>query len=70
MTEQQSVKSVSNKLFSEQIGEAMKTLGVAETASCMARALIYTAAIDGKEVEFDCDLGTLTIQLKELPRNS
>lgn len=44
-----------------QIGQTLLSLGVEEAASCMGRALTATAIKAGHELEFNSELGTVTV---------
>ncbi|CZF79688.1 hypothetical protein GMA8713_01086 [Grimontia marina] len=52
--------------LAEAIGESVKTVGAEESASIMARALCWLAQVDGNDIEFTCDLGTVTIECAEI----
>lgn len=54
-----------NTEFCEQIGNALLTLGTAETLSCMARMMAAIACKADKDLAFDCDIGTVTITRKK-----
>lgn len=54
----------------EQIKKSIETVGVEETASIMARALVFIAQSSGEDIEFSCDLGVVTIECKEVILNS
>ena len=59
-----------NAEFCEQIGEAMIKLGVKETMSCMARMMVAVAQKEGVDIEFDCDLGAVSVERKNIPLNA
>ena len=58
-----------NAEFCEQIGEAMIKLGVQETMSCMARMMAAVAQKEGVDIQFDCDLGTVSVERKSITLN-
>ncbi|RPG68450.1 MAG: hypothetical protein CBC02_000165 [Flavobacteriaceae bacterium TMED42] len=58
-----------NAEFCEQIGEAMIKLGVQETMSCMARMMAAVAQKEGGDIQFDCDLGTVSVERKSIALN-
>lgn len=58
-----------NAEFCEQIGDAMIKLGVQETMSCMARTLAAVAQHQGSDIQFDCDLATVSVELKSISLN-
>ncbi|WP_445769359.1 hypothetical protein [Rheinheimera sp.] len=58
-----------NKAFCEQIGSALVTLGTKETLSCMARMMAAIAHKQGADLEFDCDIGTVTVERKTVQLN-
>ena len=59
-----------NAEFCEQIGEAMIKLGVHETMSCMARMMAAVAQKEGVNIQFDCDLGVVSVERKSIPLNA
>lgn len=59
-----------NKEFAEQITAAMVTLGTEEALSCMARVMCWVAADQGQPIQFECDLGVVTIEPKQQPLQS
>lgn len=59
-----------NTEFCEQIGEAMIKLGVQETMSCMARMMAAVAQKEGVNIQFDCDLGVVSVERKSIPLNA
>tara|TARA_Y100001973_G_C5190058_1_gene330404 strand:- start:1177 stop:1398 length:222 start_codon:yes stop_codon:yes gene_type:complete len=59
-----------NAEFCEQIGEAMIKLGVQETMSCMARMMAAVAQKEGVNIQFDCDLGVVSVERKSIPLNA
>ncbi len=60
-------KAVSNRIFCEQMARALVDLGTEETLSCMGRMMCAIASDQGVELEFDCDLGTVSIKPKPIP---
>lgn len=58
-----------NTEFCEQIGDALVKLGTKETLSCMARMMAAIAQKQGADLEFDCDLGTVSIERKTIELN-
>jgi len=56
--------------LSEQIKESIEAVGIEETASIMARALVFIAQSSGEDIKFSCDLGVVTIERKEVILNS
>jgi|GEM_PF-959955 hypothetical protein len=59
-----------NAEFCEQIGEAMIKLGVQETMSCMARLMAAVAQKEGVDIQFDCDLGIVSVERKSIRLNA
>lgn len=59
-----------NAEFCEQIGDAMIKLGVQETMSCMARMMAAVAQKEGIDIQFDCDLGTVSVERKSIALNA
>lgn len=53
-----------NRLFCEQLGHALLTLGTEETLACMARMMVAIAQRKHADLIFNCDLGTVTIERK------
>lgn len=62
-------ETASNKLFCEQMANALVKLGTEETLSCMGRMMCAIASHQGVELDFDCDLGTVNIKPKTLPQS-
>lgn len=58
-----------NTEFCEQIGVALVTLGTKETLSCMARMMTAIAQNQGSNLEFECDLGIVSIERKTIQLN-
>jgi hypothetical protein len=58
-----------NKEFCEQIANAIVKLGTNEALSCMARMMAAIAQHQNVDLEFDCDLGVVSIERKEIPLN-
>lgn len=58
-----------NSAFCEQIGNALVTLGTKEALSCMARMMAAVAHKQGADIEFDCDIGTVTVERKIVKLN-
>ena len=48
-------------MLAEQIAESIEKQGAEETASIMARALCFLAQSSGNDIEFNCDIGKVTI---------
>lgn len=48
----------------------MVTLGTEEALSCMARVMCWVAADQGQPIQFECDLGVVTIEPKQQPLQS
>ncbi len=46
-----------------------KEKGAEETASIMARALCFLAQSSGNDIEFNCDIGKVTIERKVVETN-
>lgn len=61
---------VSNREFCEQLGNALVTLGTNETLACMARLMAAIAHRQGADLEFDCDVGVVTVERKEIKHDS
>ncbi|QJT37098.1 hypothetical protein E4188_22645 (plasmid) [Aeromonas media] len=59
-----------NREFAEQIGAAVTNLGTDEALGCMARVMCWVAADHGHPIQFECDLGVVTIEPKPLPLQS
>ena len=61
-----------NKEFAEQIAAAMVELGTEEALGCMARVMCWVAADHGQAnpIQFECDLGVVTIEPKQQPLQS
>lgn len=51
-----------NREFCEQIGAAVAGLGPQEALECMARVMCWIAAENGHAIEFNCDLGVVTVE--------
>ncbi len=58
----------SNRDFCQQMANALVNLGTEETLSCMARFMSAIAQHQGMALEFDCDLATVQIKPKQLPK--
>lgn len=56
-------------MLPEQIAESIANVGAKETASIMARALCFIAHTVNHDLEFDCDIGTVNIEHKEIKTN-
>lgn len=54
-----------NKEFTEQIAAAMVTLGTEDALGCMSRVMCWVAADHGQPIQFECDLGVVTIEPKQ-----
>ncbi|HHQ4642212.1 TPA: hypothetical protein ACSP3W_000456 [Aeromonas veronii] len=54
-----------NREFAEQIGAAVASLGTSEALNCMARVMCWVAADHGQVLEFECDLGVVTVEPKK-----
>ncbi len=54
-----------NREFAAQIGAAVASLGTNEALSCMARVMCWVAANHGHTIQFECDLGVVTIEPKQ-----
>lgn len=54
-----------NRTFAEQIGVAVASLGPEETIGCMARVMCWIATEHGSAIEFECDLGVVTVEPKK-----
>lgn len=54
-----------NKEFAEQIAAAMVELGTEEAIGCMSRVMCWVAAGQGQPIQFECDLGVVTIEPKQ-----
>ncbi|MBS4689896.1 MULTISPECIES: hypothetical protein [Aeromonas] len=54
-----------NKEFAEQIAAAMAELGTEEALGCMSRVMCWVAADHGQPIQFECDLGVVTIEPKQ-----
>jgi len=59
-----------NQEFAEQIGAAVASLGTSEALNCMARVMCWVAADYGQVIEFECDLGVVTVEPKQQPLQS
>jgi hypothetical protein len=55
-----------NREFCEQIGAALVNLGTKEAMSCMARMMTAVAQKQGADIEFDCDLGVVSVERKTI----
>ncbi|MFQ1974410.1 hypothetical protein ACK34Z_13195 [Aeromonas veronii] len=53
-----------NKEFAGQIAAAMVALGTDEALKCMGRVMCWVAADLGQPIQFECDLGVVTIEPK------
>ncbi|GIC77137.1 hypothetical protein [Moritella sp. F3] len=58
-----------NGKFCEQMAKAIIELGTEEALSCMARIICAVAQHQGKEIEFHCDIGTVSVQPIELHKH-
>ncbi|WHT75614.1 hypothetical protein [Pseudomonas rhodesiae] len=58
-----------NRQFAEQIAAAVQLLGAEGAASCMARALICLAHEAKNDLEFEADLGVVTIKRTITPNS-
>ncbi|NRB79167.1 MAG: hypothetical protein HRU38_10930 [Saccharospirillaceae bacterium] len=58
-----------NSEFCEQMANAIVTLGTEEALSCMARMICAVAQHQGKEIEFKCDIGTVSVQPIDLKKH-
>jgi hypothetical protein len=58
-----------NTQFCEQIWAELVSLGTKETLSCMARMMAVIDQKQGVNLEFDCDLGVVSIESKTLNNN-
>ncbi len=58
-----------NNEFCEQMANALVNLGTKETLSCMARMMVAIAQKQGADLEFDCDLGVVSIERKTIKLN-
>jgi hypothetical protein len=56
-------------MLAEQIAESIKNVGAEETASIMGRALCYMAQVSKNNMEFNCDIGTVTVERKSVEVN-
>lgn len=56
--------------FSEQIGEAIKSLGADVSMGCMARSLVCLAHAAKNDLEFTCDQGMVSIERRVIPDRS
>ena len=63
------VRMTDNSEFCEQIGAAIIQLGTHEALSCMARMLAAVAQHQGSDIQFDCDLATVTVERKSISLN-
>jgi hypothetical protein len=59
-----------NKEFCEQIGAALVNLGTNEALSCMARMMIAIAQKNGSDLEFNCDMGSVIVECKQIKLDS
>lgn len=59
-----------SKEFAEQIAAAMAELGTEEALGCMSRVMCWVAADHGQPIQFECDLGVVTIEPKQQPLQS
>ncbi|EAP4202254.1 MULTISPECIES: hypothetical protein [Gammaproteobacteria] len=59
-----------NQEFAEQIVAAVASLGTSEALNCMARVMCWVAADYGQVIEFECDLGVVTVEPKQQPLQS
>lgn len=59
-----------NREFAEQIGVAVASLGTNEALGCMARVMCWVASDHGQTIQFECDLGVVTIEPKQQPLQS
>ncbi|MGL6448923.1 hypothetical protein ACSZNO_21605 [Aeromonas veronii] len=59
-----------NREFAEQIAGAIASLGTTDALSCMGRVMCWVAADHGHPLQFDCDLGVVTIEPKQQPLQS
>jgi hypothetical protein len=55
-----------NNEFCEQIGVALVNLGTKEALSCMARMMSAIAHKQDTDIEFECDLATVTIERQKI----
>lgn len=60
---------IDNTEFCDQMGQALKSLGTKETLACMARMMIAIAHTQGSDLEFNCELGTITVERKTVALN-
>lgn len=54
-------------MLTKNIAKSIKNVGVEKTVEIMANALCYMAKTTNKNSDFQCDLGTISIQLKSNP---
>lgn len=59
-----------NKEFAEQIAAAMVAIGTEEALGCMAMVMCWVATYHGQSIQFECDLGVVTIEPKQQPLQS
>lgn len=59
-----------NREFAEQIGAAVVSLGTNEALGCMARVMCWVASDHGQTIQFECNLGVVTIEPKLPPLQS
>lgn len=70
VTHKAKIETPDNKEFAEQIAAAMVALGTEEAMSCMSRVMCWVAADHGQPIQFECDLGVVTIEPKQQPLQS
>ena len=59
-----------NREFAEQIGAAVANLGTNEALGCMARVMCWVVSDHDQTIQFECDLGVVTIESKQQPLQS
>jgi hypothetical protein len=59
-----------NKVFCEQMADAIVNLGTNEALSCMARMMVAIAQNQNLDLQFDCDLGVVSIERKNITLSS
>jgi len=55
-----------NEVFCEQMANAIVQLGTNEALSCMARMMVAVAQNQALDLEFDCDLGVVSVERKNI----
>lgn len=56
-------------MLPEQIADSIKNIGAEKTIAIMARSLCYIAQSSKIDLEFNCDLGVVSVERKTIKTN-